>query len=106
MVISFHSLEDKIVKSFFNLYSNFKKNPSRYLPINKEAKNLFKLLLKKPLIPTLGEVEKNIRSRSAKLRYGIRNEKPFFLPEEFKKKFETYLKLEEIILWVQIQTNG
>ena len=106
MVISFHSLEDKIVKSFFNLYSNFKKNPSRYLPINKEAKNLFKLLLKKPLIPTLGEVEKNIRSRSAKLRYGIRNEKSFFLPEEFKKKFETYLKLEEIILWVQIQTNG
>jgi len=98
IVVSFHSLEDKIVKSFFNSYSNFKKNPSRYLPVNKETKNLFKLLLKKPLVPTLDEVEKNTRSRSAKLRYGIRNEKAFFFPDEFKKKFETYLRLEEIIL--------
>ncbi len=35
IVVSFHSLEDKIVKSFFNLYSNLRRNPSRYLPIKK-----------------------------------------------------------------------
>ena len=32
IVISFHSLEDKIVKYFFSLYSNLRNNPSRYLP--------------------------------------------------------------------------
>ena len=32
VVVSFHSLEDKIVKNFFNLYSELNKNPSRYLP--------------------------------------------------------------------------
>ena len=35
IVVSFHSLEDKIVKSFFNLYSNLRKNPSRYLQIGR-----------------------------------------------------------------------
>jgi len=42
IVISFHSLEDKIVKNFFNLYSNLRKNPSRYLPIKKNKSSLFK----------------------------------------------------------------
>ena len=65
-VVSFHSLEDKIVKSFFNLYSNLKKNPSRYLPLNENKSDLFKLLSKKPLIPSKKEIHKNIRSRSAK----------------------------------------
>ena len=36
VVVSFHSLEDKIVKNFFNLYSELNKNPSRYLPFKKK----------------------------------------------------------------------
>jgi 16S rRNA (cytosine1402-N4)-methyltransferase len=94
IVVSFHSLEDKIVKNFFNLYSNLKTNPSRYLPINEKKTNLFKLISKKALEPTASEIKKNIRSRSGKLRYGIRNNNSFFYPNEFKDKFLNYSKLE------------
>ena len=98
IVVSFHSLEDKIVKYFFSLYSNLKKNPSRYLPMNKNRSDLFKLLYKKPLTPNKEEIYKNVRSRSAKLRYAIRNNNSFFNPDEFKKRFENYFKLEEITI--------
>ena len=94
IVVSFHSLEDRIVKNFFNLYSNLRKNPSRYLPIEEKKSDLFKLILKKPLIADVKEINKNIRSRSAKLRYAIRNDNSFFYPYEFKNKFINYLKLE------------
>jgi len=94
IVVSFHSLEDKIVKNFFNLYSNLRKNPSRYLPIKKNKSNLFKLISKKPLVADIREIEKNIRSRSAKLRYAIRDDNSFFYPDEFKNKFINYFKLE------------
>ena len=95
IVISFHSLEDKIVKNFFNLYSGLRKNPSRYLPISKNESALFKFISKKPLFPDIKEITKNIRSRSAKLRYAIRNDNQFFEPEEFKSKFENYFNLEK-----------
>ena len=94
IVVSFHSLEDKIVKSFLNLYSNLKRNPSRYLPIKEKKPSLFKLVSKKPLTPDTNEIKKNIRSRSAKLRYGIRNNDSFFYPAEFKEKFINYFELE------------
>ena len=94
IVVSFHSLEDKIVKSFFNLYSSLRKNPSRYLPIKENKSSLFKLISKKPLVADVKEVNENIRSRSAKLRYAIRNNSSFFYPNEFKKKFVNYLELE------------
>jgi len=95
IVISFHSLEDKIVKNFFSDYSNLKINPSRYLPIKKDKSSLFQLISKKPLMADINEVEENIRSRSAKLRYVIRNNHLFQYPNEFKKKFVNYFKLEE-----------
>ena len=94
IVVSFHSLEDKIVKNFFNLYSNLRKNPSRYLPIKKNKPSLFKLTSKRPLVADMEEIKENIRSRSAKLRYAIRNNNSFFYPDEFKNKFLNYLKLE------------
>ena len=94
IVVSFHSLEDKIVKNFFNLYSNLRKNPSRYLPINETKSSLFKLVSKKSLKPDAKEIKENIRSRSAKLRYAIRNNNSFFYPSEFKNKFANYFKLE------------
>ena len=97
VVVSFHSLEDRIVKNFFRLYSNLNKNPSRYLPLKKQS-SLFKLLSKKPLTPNKKEINQNIHSRSAKLRYAIRNNNSFFYPEEFKKEFEIYFKTEGIRL--------
>lgn len=53
VVISFHSLEDKIVKDFFK---------------KEEIKGCLKIITKKPVVPTKEEKEKNIRVRSAKLR--------------------------------------
>ena len=94
IVVSFHSLEDKIVKNFFNFYSNLRRNPSRYLPIKKNKSSLFKLISKKPLVADIREIEKNIRSRSAKLRYAIRDNNSFYYPDEFKKKFVNYFELE------------
>ena len=98
VVVSFHSLEDRIVKNFFKSYSNFNKNPSRYLPANDNRSSLFKAFSKKALIPNEEELESNIRSRSAKLRYAIRNDNSFFYPNEFKKKFENYFNIEGIKL--------
>ena len=94
IVVSFHSLEDKIVKNFFNLYSNLKRNPSRYLPIKENELDLFQLISKKPQVADIKEIKENIRSRSAKLRYAIRDNQSFFYPDEFKKKFVNYLELE------------
>jgi len=93
IVVSFHSLEDKIVKNFFSLYSNLKKNPSRYLPPQDSSK-LFDLVSKKPIFPNPNEIKDNIRSRSAKLRYAVRNNNSFFYPKEFKSKFINYFKIE------------
>ena len=95
IVVSFHSLEDKIVKNFFSNYSNLKVNPSRYLPIKKDQSSLFQLVSKKPLVADVKEIEKNIRSRSAKLRYVIRDNNLFYYPNEFRNKFINYFKLEE-----------
>ncbi len=55
VVISFHSLEDRIVKRFF-----------------KERQNLFRILTKKPITPSEDEIRMNLASRSAKLRAGER----------------------------------
>jgi len=93
IVVSFHSLEDKIVKNFFSLYSNLKKNPSRYFPPQNSSK-LFDFVSKKPIYPLSNEIKDNIRSRSAKLRYAVRNNNSFFYPKEFKNKFINYFKIE------------
>ena len=53
VVISFHSLEDRIVKNFFR---------------DKKNEGLVKILTKKPIIATKEEIKQNSRSRSAKLR--------------------------------------
>ena len=98
IVVSFHSLEDRIVKNFFNLYSNLRKNPSRYFPLDEKKTCLFSSVCKKPLVPTQDEVNKNTRSRSAKLRYAVRNDNPFLNPEEFKNKFSNYFELESILI--------
>ena len=95
--MSFHSIEDKIVKYFFSNFSMNKSKPSRYFPEKDDSKSvLFKEYKNKVLKPTEQEVDKNSRSRSAKLRYAIRSKNQFSYPEELVKKFKKYLDLEAI----------
>ena len=94
IVVSFHSLEDRIVKNFLHLYSNLRKNPSRYLPLKKNEFNLFELTCKKALSPSKEELIENISSRSAKLRYAIRNGNSFVQTDELKRNFSKYFELE------------
>ena len=68
-VITFHSLEDRIVKTIFKEYSTAEE-PPRNLPIlpHQIEKAPLKLINRKVILPTEEEVERNKRSRSAKLR--------------------------------------
>ena len=56
--VTFHSIEDRICKFFFNNISTSKKI-SRYLPTNNINDISFSMINKKPIIPTLKEIEKN-----------------------------------------------
>tara|TARA_Y100000591_G_C21789563_1_gene675798 strand:+ start:335 stop:1273 length:939 start_codon:yes stop_codon:yes gene_type:complete len=69
VVITFHSLEDRIVKFFFNEISGKQENLNRHLPqVIKTKKVKFKVINKKPLLPSCTEIKSNKRARSAKLR--------------------------------------
>ena len=65
-VITFHSLEDRIVKNVFKKLTE-EDEVSKKLPTTKKNQKE-KLITKKPIIPSEKELEKNRRSRSAKLR--------------------------------------
>ncbi len=93
-VITFHSIEDKIVKFFFRNYSE-NKSTSRYLPELKKKNKLFKLISKKPILPSNNEILKNPPSRSAKLRYGIKINNSINF-DEFLIKFKSFLEVENI----------
>ena len=94
VVVTFHSLEDKIVKFFFKNYSEIR-NSSRYIPDKKKNISYFKLQNKKPLTASMEELKLNPPSRSAKLRFAkkIRNNCNF---KEFKKKFKYLLDIENL----------
>ena len=94
IVISFHSLEDKIVKFFFTNYSKNKSKVSRYLPDLSKGSTLFENYKNKIVTPSSEEIIKNNASRSAKLRYITRCKNDFFYPNDLKKKFIKYLELE------------
>ena len=67
-VITFHSLEDRIVKQYFNEVSK-EDNIIKGLPnVNKDLLPDFKVITNKPILPSKEEIERNPRSRSAKLR--------------------------------------
>ena len=95
LIVSFHSIEDKIVKFFFNNFSKNKSKPSRYLPEN-ENKNsiLFENYTNKVIKPSFGEISKNKPSRSAKLRFAIRAENKFSYPSLLIERFNKYLEIE------------
>ncbi len=99
VVITFHSLEDKIVKKVFDFFSNKKKGTSRYLPQNNENENFNILEIKdrKPTIASEKEIKNNNRARSAKLRCATKVQDHSF---EFKRSYlnlEKYFQLEEVM---------
>jgi 16S rRNA (cytosine1402-N4)-methyltransferase len=67
-VISFHSLEDRIVKEYFREQSKDLINPPYERIYEVERKAVIKLVNKKPILPTEEEIRENPRARSAKLR--------------------------------------
>ena len=67
VVVSFHSLEDRIVKNFLNARAKASAG-SRHLPEVSKAEPSFRLLNKRPLVPDESEIAANPRARSAKLR--------------------------------------
>ena len=96
LVVSFHSIEDKIVKHFFKNFSLDKPNTSRYLPrINKKNNILFEKF-NKIIKPSKKEINTNPPSRSAKLRYAVRYKSNFEFPNEFFESFKKYTNLEKV----------
>jgi 16S rRNA (cytosine1402-N4)-methyltransferase len=83
VVVTFHSLEDRIVKQFFQSRSGETRGGSRHLPPvgathRATAGRLptFFLPARKPVLPSSREILSNARARSAKLRLAIRTEVP------------------------------
>jgi 16S rRNA (cytosine1402-N4)-methyltransferase len=94
-VVTFNSLEDKIVKYFFKSLSE-NKSISRYVPVTKQAENLFILPQKKAIVPTEKEVNENLPSRSAKLRYGIKKSDFFDFETDIINQFENLIEIEKL----------
>ena len=95
-VVTFHSLEDKIVKYFLkNLSEN--KSVSRYMPAPKINSNetLFKMPEKKPKKPSLKELNENLSSRSAKLRYAIKKKDTHNIVTDIQQKFKHLIDIED-----------
>ena len=94
-VVTFHSLEDKIVKHFFKSLSE-KKSISRYVPKIEESDTLFRMLEKKPRTPSKTELKENLPSRSAKLRYIVKK-------DDFYKVKNTLLKSVKNLIYSGIE---
>ena len=95
ITISFHSIEDKIIKFFFKNYSKNKSKPSRYFPEEKnENLALFEKYTNKVVKPSHDEIIINKPSRSAKLRYATRSKNKFVYPSNLVQTFNTYLEIE------------
>ena len=92
-VVTFHSIEDKIVKYFFKSLSE-NKSISRYVPKTKEEVTLLKLKNKKPIIPGKKEILENFPSRSAKLRFAIKKENFSNFETDIFEKFKYLIEIE------------
>lgn len=78
VVVTFHSLEDRITKRFFASRSAAEPKGSRHLPetASEEFAPSFHLLNRRPLEPSNDEIRRNPRARSARLRAGERTAAP------------------------------
>ena len=92
-VVTFHSLEDKIVKHFFKSLSE-NKSVSRYVPKLRQPDTLFSMLEKKPIKPSLSELKENFPSRSAKLRYIIKKNDFHKFETDIFQKFDHLIEIE------------
>ena len=93
-VVTFHSLEDKIVKYFFKSLSE-NKSISRYSPLIEQREILFDLIKKKPITPNDRELNENPPSRSAKLRYAIKKKEFFDFETDIENKFKNLIEIEK-----------
>ena len=94
-IVTFHSLEDKIVKYFFKSLSE-NKSVSRYLPKLDQPDTLFRIVEKKPIVPSQKELNENIPSRSAKLRYAIKKKNFYEFNTDIFEKFQNLINIENI----------
>ena len=94
-VVTFHSLEDKIVKYFFKSLSE-NKSISRYEPKVQQKKISFKMPLKKPIVPSDKELKENLPSRSAKLRYLIKQADEYEIESDILNKFSELIEIENL----------
>ena len=92
-VVTFHSLEDKIVKYFFKSLSE-KKSISRYVPKLEQPDTLFRIIEKKPITPSVSELNQNAPSRSAKLRYLIKKKDFYKFETDIFEKFKNLIDIE------------
>lgn len=75
-VVTFHSLEDRIVKRFFQIASGAEANANRYAPARSDSAARFEMITRKAVAPDEAELAANPRARSAKLRVGRRTAAP------------------------------
>ena len=95
--VTFHSIEDKICKFFFNTISTYR-SVSRYLPINKNEELAFSIINKKVITPTSKEIKINPPSRSAKLRSIKRHNTKKIDTNFLYRKFKNLLEIEKLSL--------
>ena len=93
-VVTFHSLEDKIVKYFLKSLSE-NKSISRYTPLTEQTDTLFHLTKKKPITPNEEELSENPPSRSAKLRFAIKKTDFFDFETDIEHQFKNLIDIEK-----------
>ena len=80
VVVTFHSLEDRMVKRFFQARSSQSSRSNRFVPEIQMSKPAFELITKKAISAKFEEIKANSRARSAKLRVGRRTSAPLEVP--------------------------